>query len=227
MSTETSIIECFDLNKVYDEGPSPVHVLRDVNFSINAGEQIAIVGASGSGKSTLLHLLAGLDAPTSGRVEVLGQDLSKINEDERGRIRNQTMGFVYQFHHLLMEFSALENVAIPLLLQDHSIEQVMDMSSEILDKVGLSHRKDHKPHELSGGERQRAAIARALATKPKCVLTDEPTGNLDSKTAADVYDLMLELNQVYQTSFVVVTHDLSFAEKMDKVLHLTDGKLIS
>lgn len=220
-----SILSCNNLYKTYQEGPVPVQVLAGVDFSIAAGERIAIVGASGSGKSTLLHLLGGLDLPSQGEVKVAGQVMSGLSENARGILRNQTLGFVYQFHHLLMEFTALENVAMPLLIRGLSSKQALAEASELLDRVGLAKRIEHKPHELSGGERQRAAIARALVTKPKCVLADEPTGNLDSKTAEQVYELMLELNQNLDTSFIVVTHDQHFANKMDKTYHLVDGIL--
>lgn len=223
--TQTAVIACTHLAKTYIEGPEPVRVLSDINFAIMPGEQVAIVGASGSGKSTLLHLLGGLDIPSAGSVYVDGHDMSKLNENARGLLRNHTLGFVYQFHHLLMEFTALENVAMPLLIRGEKPALAAGQAAEILQRVGLGHRLEHKPNELSGGERQRAAIARALVTHPKCVLADEPTGNLDGKTAMQIYELMLELNSQLQTSFIVVTHDLQFAEKMGRVLHLAEGKL--
>jgi len=222
-----AVVACQHLAKVYAEGPEPVTVLQDINVTIQPAEQVAIVGSSGSGKSTLLHLLGGLDTPTSGSVYVAGQDMSKLSENARGQLRNRTLGFVYQFHHLLMEFTALENVAMPLLIRGEKPEFAAEQARSILDRVGLGHRIEHKPHELSGGERQRAAIARALVTQPRCVLADEPTGNLDGKTANQIYELMLELNQQLSTSFIVVTHDMSFAAKMGRVLHLQDGVLLN
>jgi len=219
------VLQCMNVSKSFRDAGLSVDVLSDINLSIAAGERIAIVGSSGSGKSTLLHLLGGLEEPTQGEVWVAGKKLSELNQAQRGMWRNQNLGFIYQFHHLLPEFTALENVAMPLLIRKTNPSDAKRQAFEILDKVGLSKRVDHKPGEMSGGERQRAAIARALVTKPRCVLADEPTGNLDRHTADQVYQTMLELNAAIETSLVVVTHDETLAQRMDKIYHIKDGKL--
>ncbi|HET6807084.1 MAG TPA: lipoprotein-releasing ABC transporter ATP-binding protein LolD [Frateuria sp.] len=219
------VLRASGIAKTYEEGDLKTEVLTDVNFTLRRGETLAIVGASGSGKSTLLHIIGGLDTLTRGEVEVDGRVLSRLSDAERGRVRNRSLGFIYQFHHLLPEFTALENVCMPLLIRGVAIAEAQRQARVLLERVGLGKREEHKPAELSGGERQRCAVARALVTRPACVLGDEPTGNLDEGNAAQVYELMLELNREVGTSFILVTHDHRLAAKMDRTLELHNGML--
>jgi len=222
---QDAVLACRNLVKEFSDVGRTLQVLSGANLTVTKGERLAIIGESGAGKTTLLQLLGGLDLPTSGQVLVQGQDIAKLNETDRGLMRNRSLGFVYQFHHLLPEFSALENVAMPLLLRKDSIESIQSSAAELLVRVGLGDRLHHRPVVLSGGERQRAAVARALITRPAVVLADEPTGNLDHRTGEKVFQLMLELNREYGCSLIVVTHDLQLAGRMDRVLHLVDGTL--
>lgn len=220
------VLEATGISRCYQEAGSTLSILKDLQFFVEQGQRLAIVGSSGSGKSTLLNILGGLDKPDAGEVKIQGEAIYNISEARRCRIRNEKLGFVYQFHHLLHEFSALENVAMPLLIRGAEIKQARESSLELLDQVGLSHRVEHKPGQLSGGERQRVAIARALVTKPACVMMDEPTGNLDRHTADEVQSYLDHLNTTLGIAFVVVTHDLSLAARMDKAYLLEDGQLV-
>lgn len=222
----SNILECHHLAKVFKEGPAQIEVLHDVNLEVRSSELVAIVGSSGSGKSTLLHLLAGLDKPSKGQVMISGKDISKLSENKKCHLRNHSLGFVYQFHHLLPEFTALENVCMPLLIRDETPEVSQPKAAKILELVGLKNRLHHKIGELSGGERQRVAIARALITDPLCVLADEPTGNLDPRNAEKVLELFFELQKIRQTSVVMVTHDMNIAKHAQRILTLKEGKLV-
>ena len=225
-NANTVVLEGVDLSKDFVQGGVTLQVLRGANIKVCTGERIAIVGASGSGKTTLLQLLGGLDLPTRGTIDIAGSAMNKLNDAERGRLRNTAVGFVYQFHHLLPEFTALENVAMPLLVRRLAPKEAKQQAAALLERVGLGARLEHRPSQLSGGERQRAAVARALVTRPKLVLADEPTGNLDGKNAAQVFELMLELNRELGTSLVIVTHDERLAAKLDRVLTLVEGALV-
>jgi lipoprotein-releasing system ATP-binding protein len=225
-SADPVVLEATNICKSYDDGGgSRLEVLKDINITIRAGEKVAIVGASGSGKSTLLHLLGGLDTPTSGDVFIDGKNLGRMSENQRCRLRNNYLGFIYQFHHLLAEFTAQENVAMPALIRGTRPSQAMDKASMLLDKVGMTRRVHHKPSELSGGERQRAAIARAVINEPRCICADEPTGNLDRATANQVVQVLMRLNNEFGTSLIVVTHDMELAKKMDTIYTIENGEL--
>lgn len=219
------VLECVDLAKEFREGERVLTVLKNLQLQIKRGERVAVIGASGAGKTTLLQVLGGLDLPSEGAVKINGRDITSLNEIERGDLRNRHVGFVYQFHHLLPEFTAAENVAMPLLIRRMPMQEALSIASDLLSRVGLQERLEHKPSQLSGGERQRAAVARALVNSPDLILADEPTGNLDQRTGGRVFDLMLELNNTSGTALLVVTHDLTIARRMDRVVELIDGKL--
>ena len=224
---DADILSCTGLEKSWRQGAARLAVLQGIEFSLRQGDNLAIMGASGSGKSTLLHILGGLDEPSAGEIIVAGKKLSQLSELEKGDLRNHSLGFVYQFHHLLPEFTALENVAMPLLIRGLDVQEVRAAASELLARVGLAERLRHKPAELSGGERQRAAIARAMVARPQCILADEPTGNLDERTAAQVFAVMLDLNRQYNISLVMVTHNQSLADRFDRIMELREGRLRS
>ncbi len=223
--SDQAVIRCSGVTKTFVQGKTELTVLRGIDFSVAPGERVAILGPSGVGKSTLLHILGGLDRPTEGSVEVAGADMLAGDERRRAKIRNRSLGFVYQFHHLLPEFSALENVAMPLLIGGRDATEAAGAAADLLKRVGLGERLDHKPGELSGGERQRAAVARALINRPACLLGDEPTGNLDEANALAIYDLMIELNQEMETAIVLVTHDTTLASRMDRRMEMTGGRI--
>ena len=225
-ATNGPIVVADNVSKTFKEGPLNVEVLRGVNLQVSQGELVSIVGASGSGKTTLLHILGGLAEPTAGSVMIDQQDVNKLSQKARGDLRNHYLGFVYQFHHLLAEFSAQENVAMPLLIRRIAPSEAMAKAAEMLERVGLAQRLRHKPAELSGGERQRAALARALVARPRCVMADEPTGNLDSTTAASIHELLVELNEELGTSLIVVTHDMKLAEHMGRIVTIEDGTIV-
>lgn len=225
MSDSTVVLEAAGLTRRFQDGALKVSVLDDVDFSVKAGEKVAIVGTSGSGKSTLLHLLGGLDVPNEGSVSICGENMSSLSDADRGRLRNRSVGFIYQFHHLLPEFTALENVALPMVMGGKSVADAQHRASDLLHRVGLGERIEHKPGELSGGERQRTAIARALVNHPRLILADEPTGNLDQDTAESVYQELVGLNHELGTALVVVTHDMTLARRMDRVMTMANGQL--